>query len=90
MEELRVARDKQIPKKPTIIYGKPTNTHRLGRLMQFKCPRCGKFIVGLYETDPERGGGISPKLNGCSNCQQAIDFTEWRYKGYEEELTLED
>ena len=90
---IKAAIEKQIPMKPQIVTTKevPT-THNLGRLLAFHCPVCGKFIVGMYETDPERGGGISQQLNGCSNCLQAIDFTEWKYKDkeFEDDLELED
>ena len=69
-------------------------------LVKFRCnscgdefivgsPRCGKFIVGSYETDKKRGGGISQKLNGCSNCLQSIDFSEWQKKE-SDDLVLED
>lgn len=88
---IRTAIEKQIPQKPRIETTKDRPiTHNLGRLLYFHCPRCGKFIVGLYETDTIRGGGISKKLNGCSGCLQAIDFTEWQYKGNEDDLVLED
>lgn len=89
---IKTAVEKQIPQKPKNRTTKEVPiTHNLGRLLYFYCPRCGKFIVGLYETDPMRGGGIHEKLNGCSNCLQAIDFSEWKYKGNEsEELILED
>lgn len=69
------ALEKQIPKKPIIKYGDDTITHNLGRLMCFHCPNCGKYIVALYETDVENGGGIHKDLKGCSTCLQAIDFT---------------
>lgn len=88
---IKTAIEKQIPVKPRIETTKEVpKTHNYGRLLYFYCPRCGKFICGLYETDIIRGGGIGRKLNGCSNCLQAIDFTEWKYKGDEEELVLED
>lgn len=89
---IQEAIEKQILKKPRIKTTKeiPT-THNWGRLLYFYCPRCGKFIVGIYETDTNRGGGIGQKLNGCSNCLQAIDFSEWKHKESEsEDLTLED
>lgn len=87
---IKTAIEKQIPQKPIIETTKevPT-THRLGRLLYFYCPRCGRFIVGIYETDPKRGGGIHPRLNGCSSCLQAIDFSEWKKKE-EDDLVLED
>lgn len=69
------ALEKQIPKKPIIKYGDDTSTHNLGKLMCFHCPSCGKYIVAMYETDVERGGGIHKDLKGCSTCLQAIDFT---------------
>lgn len=31
----------------------------------------------MYETDVERGGGISNRLKGCSTCLQAIYFSEY-------------
>lgn len=69
------ALEKQIPKKPIIKSEKEKPiTHRLGRLLCFHCPTCGRFLLGLYETDVERGGGITQHLKGCSNCLQAIDF----------------
>lgn len=69
------ALEKQMPKKPIIKYGDDTITHNLGRLMCFHCPSCGKYIVALYETDVEKGGGIHKDLKGCCTCLQAIDFT---------------
>lgn len=76
------ALEKQVPKKPRIVSEKEIpKTHNLGRLLQFHCPRCGKFIVGTYETDPERGGGIHERLKGCSTCLQAIDFSGYYHKG---------
>lgn len=72
------ALEKQIPKKPIVKSKKEVPyTHNLGRLLRFHCPNCGKFIVGMYETDVERGGGISNRLKGCSTCLQAIDFSEY-------------
>lgn len=72
------ALEKQIPKK-TIVKSKKEvpYTHNLGRLLRFHCPNCGKFIVGMYETDVERGGEIFNSLKGCSTCLQAIDFSEY-------------
>lgn len=46
----------------------------------FHCPNCGRFIVAIYESDTERGGGISNSLKGCSTCLQAIDFSEYYTK----------
>lgn len=72
------ALEKQLPKKPIIKSEKEVPcTHSLGRLLRFHCPNCGRFIVGMYETDIERGGGISNRLKGCSTCLQAIDFSEY-------------
>ena len=71
------ALEKQIPQKPIIKLGELHTTHNYGRLMSFHCPSCGKFIVAMYETDVERGGGIHKDLKGCSTCLQAIDFTEY-------------
>ena len=72
------ALEKQLPKKPIIKSEKEVpRTHNLGRLLRFHCPNCGRFIVGMYETDVERGGGISNRLKGCSTCLQAIDFSEY-------------
>lgn len=68
------AMEKQIPKKPVIKYGEKPITHNYGRLMSFHCPNCGKFIVAMYETDVENGGGLHKDLKGCSTCLQAIDF----------------
>ena len=71
------ALEKQLPKKPIIKTEKEVpHTHNLGRLLRFHCPSCGKFIVAIYESDAERGGGISNSLKGCSTCLQAIDFSE--------------
>ena len=66
---------KQIPIKPLIIFGRKAYTHSLGRLMHFHCPNCQRFIVAMYESDVERGGGLHKDLKGCSTCLQAIDFT---------------
>lgn len=72
------ALEKQLPKKPITKTEKEVpRTHNLGRLLRFHCPSCGRFIVGMYETDVERGGGISNRLKGCSACLQAIDFSEY-------------
>ena len=88
---IKTAIDKQIPVRPRIETTKEVpHTHNYGRLLYFYCPRCGKFLLGIYETDPQRGGGIHPNLNGCSGCLQAIDFTEWKHKSDEDELVLED
>lgn len=87
---IKTAIEKQIPQKPKIETTKEVPiTHNLGRLLAFHCPRCGKFIVGMYETDTKRGGGIHPMLKGCSNCLQAIDFSEWK-KQEVDDLVLED
>lgn len=76
------ALEKQIPMKPKIVSEKEIpKTHNLGRLLCFHCPRCGRFIVGIYETDPDRGGGIHRQLKGCSTCLQAIDFSGYYHKG---------
>ena len=76
-----VALEKQIPKKPIIKPDKSEYiTHRLGRLLSFHCPSCGKLIVAIYETDPERGGGIHRQLKGCSTCLQAINFSGYYQK----------
>lgn len=75
------ALEKQLPKKPIIKTEKEVpHTHNLGRLLRFHCPNCGKFIVAIYESDTERGGGISNSLKGCSTCLQAIDFSEYYTK----------
>ncbi len=72
---------KQLPKKPIIKSEKEVpRTHNSGRLLRFHCPNCGRFIVGMYEKDVERGGGISNRLKGCSTCLQAIDFSEYYTK----------
>lgn len=72
------ALEKQLPKKPIIKTKKEVpHTHNLGRLLCFHCPSCGKFIVAIYESDTDRGGGISNSLKGCSTCLQAIDFSEY-------------
>lgn len=69
------ALEKQNPMKPIIKAEKEIPiTHELGRLLQFHCPKCGRFLVAIYESDVKRGGGISQKLKGCSTCLQAIDF----------------
>ena len=68
---------KQIPVQPHIKPGKRPPTHKLGRLLSFYCPKCARFIVACYETDPANGGGISDQVKGCSTCLQAIDFSPW-------------
>ena len=86
---IKTAIEKQIPVRPRIETTKEVPfTHRLGRLLYFYCPKCGKFLLGIYETDQQRGGGISRDMRGCPKCLQAIDFTEWYHQ--EEELILED
>lgn len=58
------ALEKQIPKKPILKYHKEAVTPvKYGRLIEFLCPNCGKFIVATYETDVERGGEIHNGLN---------------------------
>lgn len=75
------ALEKQLPKKPIIKTEKEVpHTHNLGRLLRFHCPNCGRFIVAIYESDTERGGGIVNSLKGCSTCLQAIDFSEYYSK----------
>jgi hypothetical protein len=75
------ALEKQLPKKPIIKTEKEVpHTHNLGRLLRFHCPNCGKFIVAIYESDTDRGGGISNSLKGCSTCLQAIDFSKYYTK----------
>lgn len=75
------ALEKQLPKKAIIKAEKEVpQTHNLGRLLRFHCPNCGKFIVAIYESDTERGGGISNSLKGCSTCLQAIDFSDYYSK----------
>lgn len=75
------ALEKQLPKKAIIKAEKEVpQTHNSGRLLRFHCPNCGKFIVAIYESDTERGGGISNSLKGCSTCLQAIDFSEYYSK----------
>lgn len=75
------ALERQLPKKPIIKTEKEVPyTHNLGRLLRFHCPNCGRFIVAIYESDTERGGGISNSLKGCSTCLQAIDFSEYYTK----------
>lgn len=81
---------KQVPIKPKLVFGEKTNTHRYGRLISFHCPSCGRFILALYETDVERGGGISNDLKGCSKCLQAIDFTGYYHKSKENEEVIFD
>lgn len=84
---IKVAIMKQIPVKPRIETTKEVpRTHNYGRLLYMYCPSCGNFIVGVYETDHLRGGGIHPKLNGCSTCLQTIDFSEWKAKPKEEKV----
>ena len=84
------ALEKQIPKKPIIKYGDDTITHNLGRLMCFHCPNCGKYIVALYETAVENGGGMHKDLKGCSTCLQAIDFTGYYHiDKLDEEIDLD-
>lgn len=86
---IKNAIEKQISIRPKIVTTKEVPyTHRLGRLLYFYCPKCGKFLLGIYETDPQRGGGISRDMRGCPRCLQAIDFTEWYHQ--EEDLILEE
>lgn len=88
---IKTAIEKQIPVRPRIETTKEVPiTHNYGRLLYFYCPRCGKFLVGVYETDNQRGGGIHENMNGCHRCLQAIDFSEWKHKDSEEDLVLED
>ncbi len=55
LSNILVALEKQIPIKPRVETTKevPT-THNLGRLLQFFCPKCGKSLGAIYETDPQR------------------------------------
>lgn len=69
--------EKQIPRLPKTHYGRHTRD-RFGRLVSFNCPSCGRFIIACYENDPALGGGISPELNGCYKCLQALDFSAWK------------
>lgn len=87
------ALEKQIPMKPQIHYGTYAHlTTGKDRVMSFHCPKCGRFIIGLYEGDKERSGGIHPDLNGCSACLWAIDFSEWKIKRTKanEEIKFDD
>lgn len=91
LEAAKAALQKQQQVKPKLVYGEKTNTHRYGRLISFHCPSCGRFILALYETDVERGGGISSDLRGCSKCLQAIDFAGYYHKNKEnEEVVFDD
>lgn len=81
--KVKNALDKQMPKKPVIEFSKKPITHNYGRLMQFFCPECKKFILAMYETDVLRGGGISNDLKGCPRCLQRIDFSGYYHKGGE-------
>lgn len=83
--------ENQIPKKPVIKYHKEDLIPvKYGRLIEFHCPNCGRFIVATYETDAERGGGIHTDLRGCSTCLQAIDFTGYYHiDKLDEEIELE-
>ena len=85
------ALEKQIPKKPIFKYHKEDVTPvKYGRLIEFMCPNCGRFIVAMYETDVERGGGIHENLKGCSTCLQALDFTGYYHiDKLDEEIELE-
>lgn len=85
------ALDKQIAKKPILKYHKEDITPvKYGRLIEFLCPNCGRFVVATYEKDAERGGGIHTDLRGCSTCLQAIDFTGYYHiDKLEEEIELE-
>lgn len=81
---------KQIPKKPIIEYGKKPITHSYGRLMNFFCPICGRFLTAMYENDVENGGGIHRNWKGCPTCLQAIDFTGYYHIGkLDDEIELE-
>lgn len=76
LKAAKEALEKQLPKKPILKYHKEDVTPvKYGRLIEFMCPNCGRFIVAMYEADVERGGGIHEDLKGCSTCLQAIDFT---------------
>lgn len=77
------ALEKQIPKKPVIEFGKKPITHNYGRMMEFYCPVCKKFILAMYETDVLRGGGINNEVKGCCFCLQRIDFSGYYHKGGE-------
>lgn len=91
LENAKDAIKKQVPVKPKLVFGEMTNTHRCGRLISFHCPSCNRFIVAMYETDVERGGGLSNELKGCSSCLQAIDFTGYYAKKVEnEEVVFDD
>lgn len=80
VEELKEAREKQIPKKPIVKAEKEVpKTHNLGRLLEICCPVCGKRIFAIYETDLKRGGGVTRDAKGCSRCLQAIDFAGYYY-----------
>ena len=94
MPTLKAAKEalaKQIPKKPILKYHKEAVTPvKYGRLIEFLCPNCGRFIVATYETDVERGGGIHKDLKGCATCLQAIDFTGYYHiDKLDEEIELE-
>ena len=93
-DEMKVAfeaLEKQIPKKPVIKYHKEDVTPvKYGRLMEFHCPNCNKFIVAMYETDHKRGGGIHRDLKGCNTCLQAVDFGEYYHMSkLDDEIELE-
>lgn len=69
-------------------------THSYGRLLTFFCARCGQQVAALYETDPERGGGISPDMHYCFKCGNALHFGKY-YKadapqGAGEEIKFEE
>lgn len=84
------ALEKQLPRKPIVKSEKEVpRTHSLGRSLRFHCPNCGRFIVRMYETDVERGGGISNRLKGCSTCLQTIDFSEYYSNANKDKLNDE-
>lgn len=80
-EMTRTALEKQIPKKPNVVFGEKPKNDTLGRLITLSCPRCGKQFLKIYESNIVNGGRVSSDINGCSVCLQAIDFSEWK-SGY--------
>jgi len=64
VDELKEAREKQIPKKPI--------EHKIFYGADYTCPNC-KNYVGSYSVAIERLGR-NDKL--CDNCGQAIDWSE--------------
>ena len=74
-------------------YDKETpKTHNYGKLLNFYCDKCKKWILSVYETDHLRGGGVHTDVRYCSRCGNKIDFGEYYHKdkSLDEDLKLQD